>query len=85
MEITIICGASDHGDRIKRDVQQALEYVGLRARIVVVEGTGQYRGRTVSATPAIVIGGEVKVEGRAPTQAELTTWITTEALNEEQQ
>jgi hypothetical protein len=71
-------------DKLIQEVRRALRYVGLEARVTPVDGADELAAHQATATPALVINGELRSEGRIPDQAELTSWLTTAALREEQ-
>ncbi len=59
-----------------------VQQLGLPAALGKVEKINEIMAYKVLMTPALVINGEVKVAGRMPSEAELTTWLTTAAENE---
>jgi hypothetical protein len=71
-------------EKLTQELRRALRYVGLEARVTRVDAADELAGYELSATPALVIDGELRCEGRIPDQAELTSWLTTAALREEQ-
>ena len=71
-------------EKLTQEVRRALRYVGLEARLTQVESADELAGHELSAAPALVIDGVLRCEGRIPDQAELTSWLTTAALREEQ-
>jgi H2-forming N5,N10-methylenetetrahydromethanopterin dehydrogenase-like enzyme len=70
-------------DKLAAEVRRALRYVGLEAKLSRVEDSAEIESFHPSGTPALVINGELKVAGRMPDQAELTSWLTTAALAEQ--
>lgn len=61
---------------------KALEQLGVEATLSKVEELEQIMAFRVLMTPALVINGQVKVAGRLPSAAELTSWLTTAATDE---
>jgi len=57
---------------------ETLKELGVEAEIIKVEKIADIMKYNIMITPALVINGEVKVAGRIPTKAEITSWITTE-------
>ncbi len=62
--------------------EKAVQQLGCAATLTKVEKIADIMSYRVMMTPALVIDGEVKAAGRIPTEAELTTWITTAAMKE---
>lgn len=60
----------------------AVQQLGMRVALGKVEKINEIMAYKVLMTPALVINGEVKVAGRLPSEAELTSWLTTAAANE---
>jgi small redox-active disulfide protein 2 len=83
MVVKVLGPGSAQCQKLVQEVKRALRYVGLEAKLYTVEDAAELWEYQLPATPALLINGEVKVTGRIPDQAELTTWLTTAALKEE--
>lgn len=80
MKIEVLGPACEQCGQLYAAVQQAIRYVGVAAELCKVEDMTEIMRHHVLVTPALVIDGTVKVAGRVPDQAELTTLLTTAAL-----
>jgi len=60
-------------------VKQAAEKLGLDYELTHVKEIAKFAQYGVMITPALVVDGEVKVAGKVPSEAELTTILTTAA------
>lgn len=58
------------------NVKEALAQSGVEAEVVKVEDVFEIMQRGVNRTPAIVIDGELKLQGRVATVREILGWIT---------
>jgi len=56
----------------------------MTATITKVEDFKDIMAYRIMSTPALVINGDVKAAGRIPSVPEITTWLTTAAMAEEQ-
>lgn len=56
-------------------VRQVAEGHGLEAQIEMIGNTDRIAEFGVILTPAVVIGGDVKCEGRVPSPTEVLTWF----------
>jgi small redox-active disulfide protein 2 len=65
--------------QLYEQTEKIVQQLGLPATLSKVEKLDEIMGYRVLMTPALVIDGEVKAAGRLPTEAELTTWLTTAA------
>jgi len=66
--------------QLYEQAESAVQELGIPATLTKVEKLSEIMAFKVFMTPALVIDGEVKVAGRLPSPAELTTWITTAAM-----
>jgi len=64
-------------------VRKAADFVGIAIKLVRVERPDQIAARGVATTPAVAVDGAIKCQGSVPSQADLTTWLTTAALKYE--
>jgi hypothetical protein len=78
-----VIGSSGECNQLADAVRQAAEFVGIPIKLVRVEQPDQVAARQVAVTPALAVDGAIKCQGSVPTQAELTTWLTTAALKYE--
>ena len=60
-------------------VKQAADKLGVDYELVHVKEIARFASYGVMMTPALVVNGEVKVSGKVPSEAELTTILTTAA------
>lgn len=60
-------------------VKQAADKLGLDYELTHVKEIAKFAQYGVMITPALVVDGEVKVTGKVPSEAELTTILTTAA------
>lgn len=58
------------------NVQEALAQSGVGAEVVKVEDVFEIMQRGVNRTPAIIIDGDLKLQGRVATVREILSWIT---------
>ncbi len=79
MEIRILGSGCAKCKKLYAETQRALEQLGVTATLSKVEKIEEIMAFKVMVTPALVIDGEVKVAGRIPSAAELSSWITTAA------
>ena len=65
--------------KLYEEVDKTIRQLGLQATLEKVEKIEEVMSYGVMSTPALVINGQVKVSGRLPSTAELSTWLTTGA------
>ena len=53
-------------DAAEKNVRQALEILGVEARVEHIYDVKEYAKRGVVLTPAVVVNGVVKISGRVP-------------------
>jgi len=56
-------------------VKKAVEELGIQAEVVKVEDLQDIINRGVMMTPAVIIDGKVRIEGRKPTVEEIKNII----------
>lgn len=76
MEIKVLGPGCAKCRQLYEQTEKALRHLGLPATLSKVEKLNEIIAYRVFMTPALVIDGEVKVAGRLPNEAELTTWLT---------
>jgi small redox-active disulfide protein 2 len=62
--------------KVAQVAQQAVNTLGVEARIEKVTEFPEIKKYQVLATPGLVINERVVCAGRIPTTAEVTTWLT---------
>jgi small redox-active disulfide protein 2 len=67
----------------ERNVNEALNYLSLKAELVKVGDPRILADRGILHTPGVAINGELKCTGRIPETRELHNWITTAAIKED--
>jgi small redox-active disulfide protein 2 len=68
--------------KLYEETARAIQQLGLTADLTKVEAMDEILEYRILATPGLVIDGEVKSAGRIPSQAEITTWLTTAAMKQ---
>ncbi|ACL70755.1 thioredoxin family protein [Halothermothrix orenii] len=56
-------------------IKNELRNLDVEAEIVKVEELDEIVNRGVMMTPAVVIDGEIKVEGKVPSSSEIRSWF----------
>ncbi|MGE5542252.1 MAG: thioredoxin family protein [Bacillota bacterium] len=56
-------------------IEGTLEKIGIEAEIVHVTDLNEIIDRGVMMTPAVIVDGVVKIEGRIPTEAQIRQWF----------
>ncbi|MGE5485746.1 MAG: thioredoxin family protein [Ignavibacteriales bacterium] len=55
-------------------IEDTLRKIGIEAEIVHVTDLNEIIDRGVMMTPAVMVDGVVKIEGRIPTEAQIRQW-----------
>ncbi len=63
-------------DRLEQTVMSVLAELGLAAEVEHVRDVREIAALGIMGTPAILINGEIKAVGAAPTKAMLKEWLT---------
>ncbi|HHY37497.1 MAG TPA: thioredoxin family protein [Clostridia bacterium] len=56
-------------------IGETLKKIGVEAEVVHVTDLEEIVDRGVLMTPAVIVDGEKKIEGRIPTEAEIRRWF----------
>jgi len=56
-------------------IEKAIKEVGADAEIIKVTELNEIVNRGVMMTPAVMVDGELKVEGKIPTEKEIKSWF----------
>jgi len=84
MDIKVLGPGCGNCQRLYAEAVKALQQLGMTATITKVEKFEEIRAYRIMATPGLVINGQVKAAGRIPNASEITTWLATAAMDEEQ-
>lgn len=76
MKIEILGTGRKRCRKTEERIRDALEKTGVEAEIVRVSTPIEIVARGVVMTPAVIIDGVKKIEGRVPAKAWIKTWIT---------
>lgn len=71
MKIEILGPGCSKCKATEKIVKKAVEELGVQAEVVKVEDLQDIIDRGVMLTPAVIVDGEVKIEGRKPTVDEV--------------
>ena len=82
MNVKVLGPGCQRCRKLYEETAKAIQQLGLTADLAKVEAMDEILKYRILATPGLVIDGEVKSAGRIPTQAEITTWLTTAAMKE---
>jgi small redox-active disulfide protein 2 len=56
-------------------IKEQLDKLGISAELVKVEDVNDIVSKGVMITPAVMVDGEIKVEGKVPNVNEITSWL----------
>jgi small redox-active disulfide protein 2 len=82
MDIKVLGAGCANCQRLYEVTVQAMQQAGLSATISKVESQAEIAAFRVIMTPALVVNGKVRSAGRIPGVAEITTWLTSAAMEE---
>jgi small redox-active disulfide protein 2 len=60
---------------VEKRVRETIEELGIEAEVEEVTDMGKIMKYGVMVTPAVVVDGSVKAEGRIPTREEIKKWL----------
>ena len=75
MKIEILGTGCAESQKLEENVWDAVHESGVEALIVTVQDAKKITDYGVTATPALVVDGEVKMEGKNPTKDEIKKWL----------
>ena len=76
MKIEILGTGCKKCNLLEAATKAAADKLGVSYELEHVKELGKIAGYGVMLTPALVIDGQVRVSGRVPSEAELTTLLT---------
>ena len=60
---------------VEKRVKETIEELGIDAKVEEVTDMGKIMEYGVMVTPAVVVDGSVKAEGKIPTKEEIEKWL----------
>jgi small redox-active disulfide protein 2 len=75
MKIEILGTGCAKCNLLEATARKAADRLGIQYELVHVRELGKIAGYGVMATPALAIDGQVKVVGKVPSEAEITTLL----------
>jgi small redox-active disulfide protein 2 len=81
MEIKVLGACCGNCGKLEAMVRGVVKEFGADARVEKVTDLKDIMKYGVLTTPGLVIDGQLKVAGRLPSKAEVTSWITTALAN----
>lgn len=76
MKIEILGTGCPKCNLLEATAKKAADKLGLQYELVHVKDLRQIAAYGVMMTPALVIDGQVKISGKVPNEAEITTLLT---------
>ena len=75
MKIEILGTGCPKCETVAKNVEQAVDKLGIQAEIIKVTDITEIAARGVMLTPALSIDGEIKAVGKVPTVGEIKAWL----------
>lgn len=75
MKIEILGTGCPKCKKLHQLAEEAINELGVSAEIIKVTDLNKIIDHGVMVTPALVIGGDVKVAGKIPSKNEIAKWI----------
>ncbi|MBP7746560.1 MAG: TM0996/MTH895 family glutaredoxin-like protein [Phycisphaerae bacterium] len=76
MKIEVLGTGCKKCNMLEAATKAAADKLGIRYELLHVKDLGKIAAYGVMMTPALVINGQVKVSGKVPSEAELTSLLT---------
>ncbi len=76
MKIEILGPGCAHCDKTSEEVEKVVKKLGIDATVEHVTDINEIADRGVLLTPAVMIDGEKKIEGKVPKAADIEKWLT---------
>ncbi len=73
--IQVLSLACPECDQVMENARNAVMELGIEAEVELVDDPRAITGFGIYVTPALAIGGEVKIAGRVPTVAEIKSLL----------
>lgn len=83
MKIEVLGTGCPKCNALEAATKAAADRLGVSYDLMHVTDITEFMKRGVMMTPALVVDGEVKVSGKVPSEAELTTMLTSALAREE--
>jgi len=77
VEIKVLGACCGNCDKVEALTKEVLKELGTEARVEKVSDFKEIMRFGVMTTPGLVIDGQVKMAGRVPSKAEITSWVNT--------
>ncbi|NDV22614.1 thioredoxin family protein [Desulfovibrio sp. JC022] len=75
MKIQVLGPGCPKCAKAEQNVREAVAESGIEAEVIKVSDFQEIAMMGVFSTPAVVIDGEVKVSGKAPSKKEVLKWL----------
>ena len=76
LSVKVLGPGCDNCHKVEQIAHQAVDQLGVEAYIEKVTDRAEFKKYGLLATPGLVINEKLVCGGRIPTQAEVTTWLT---------
>jgi small redox-active disulfide protein 2 len=77
LTIKVLGSGCENCKRVEQISKKVVQQLAIEAEVVKVTDYNDILAHGVMNTPGLVINDEVVSSGRIPTEAEVTTWVTT--------
>jgi len=78
MDIKVLGPGCTNCQTLAQHAADALSEIGIEATIEKITEISKFVDYNVFITPALVINGNLKVQGRVPTKEEIISWLKEE-------
>ena len=77
LTIKVLGPGCENCKRVEAVARKVVDTLGLEARVEKITNYDDIRKYPILSTPGLVINEKLVCAGRIPTEAEVTTWLTT--------